>query len=168
MRTIKEIIIHCSATRPDWMKDAPLVDKVAEIDRWHRERGFAGIGYHFVIDRDGAVAKGRDINKVGAHTKGHNKYTVGVCLLGGYESKKTDPFLKNFTRAQDSALRELLDDLKKQIKKPVKISGHNQYANKECPGFIVSEWLIAPPKKPLLAVIVEAVINFLAFWKRKK
>ena len=73
MRKIKEIIIHCSATREG--RDYT----VADIDRWHRERGFFCIGYHFVIYRDGSIHVGRSVEEVGAHCKGHNTVSIGVC-----------------------------------------------------------------------------------------
>ena len=72
MRKIKEIIIHCSATREG--RDYT----VADIDRWHRERGFFCIGYHFVIYRDGSIHVGRSVEEVGAHCKGHNTVSIGV------------------------------------------------------------------------------------------
>ena len=76
MRKIKEIIIHCSATREGRNYT------VADIDRWHRERGFFSIGYHFVIYRDGSIHVGRSVEEVGAHCKGHNTVSIGVCYIG--------------------------------------------------------------------------------------
>lgn len=75
MRKIKEIIIHCSATREG--RDYT----VADIDRWHRERGFFCIGYHFVIYRDGSIHVGRSVEEVGAHCKGHNTVSIGVLFI---------------------------------------------------------------------------------------
>ena len=77
MRKIKEIIIHCSATKEG------RNFTVADIDRWHRERGFFCIGYHFVIYRDGSIHVGRSVEEVGAHCKGHNTVSIGVCYIGG-------------------------------------------------------------------------------------
>ena len=77
MRKIDKVIIHCSAT-PEG-KDYTVED----IDRWHRERGFDCIGYHYVIYRDGSVHKGRDVAKIGAHCKGQNANSIGVCYIGG-------------------------------------------------------------------------------------
>ena len=83
MRPINEIIIHCSATRPDWMSNQPSFAKVAEIRRWHmRDNGWKDIGYHFLIDRDGTVLRGRPLEQVGSHVRGKNNFTIGVCLLG--------------------------------------------------------------------------------------
>ena len=72
MREIKSIILHCSAT-PEG-KDFT----VADITRWHKERGFRTIGYHYVVYRDGTVRKGRPVEQKGAHCEGHNKGSNGV------------------------------------------------------------------------------------------
>lgn len=143
MRPINEIIVHCSATRPEWMAGRAMADKVAEIRRWHmQDRGWKDIGYHYLIDRNGQVAPGRPVEQVGAHVQGHNTGTIGVCLFGGHGSSETDRFEENFTTHQDKALRTLLADLKRKHPGVVKISGHNQYAAKACPGFNVPEWYL--------------------------
>lgn len=141
MRPINEIIVHCAATKNEWMEGRKTSEKVAEIRKWHKNQGWNDIGYHFLIDRDGTVAKGRDVSLVGAHVSGHNTGTIGVCLIGGYYSKETDPFLKNYTPAQEKALKEILENLKKEYPAITKITGHNQYAAKACPGFNVPSWL---------------------------
>ena len=145
MRNLTEIIIHTSATADGWMADKPIADKVAEIDRWHRDRGWSGIGYHYVIDRNGAVASGRALERDGAHVKGHNKGTVGICLVGGATSSATDRFADNYTPQQDEALRKLIGDLQRTYRGIKKITGHNQYAAKACPGFDVPRWLARKP-----------------------
>ena len=73
MRTINEIIVHCTAT-PEG-KDYTVDD----ITRWHKERGSKTIGYHYVVYRDGSVHEGRPLAEVGAHCKGHNAHSIGVC-----------------------------------------------------------------------------------------
>lgn len=141
MRPLNEIIVHCTATHPDFMESRKMADKVAEIRRWHVEgRGWSDIGYHYLIDRDGSVMEGRPIERTGAHVKGHNTGTIGVSLFGGHGSSENDRFEDNFTPAQDFALRQLLHKLQRQygIKK---VTGHNQYAAKACPGFNVPRWL---------------------------
>lgn len=144
MRPITEIIIHCSATRPEWMERFPIAKKVEEIRRWHVQgRGWRDIGYHFLIDRDGRVAKGRPVDQVGAHVQGHNTGTIGVCLIGGHGSSERDKFSDHFTAAQEKALQKLLADLMKAHPDARRISGHNQYAAKACPGFNVPDWYAA-------------------------
>ncbi len=141
MRAINEIIIHCTATKPDWMAGKPTADKVAEVRRWHMdERKWKDIGYHYLIDRDGTIVEGRPVDQVGAHVQGHNTGTVGVCLIGGFGGSADDKFADNFTPEQDKALRALLVGLKSRFAVS-KVTGHNEYAAKACPSFRVSVWL---------------------------
>ncbi len=148
MRQITEIIVHCTATRADWWAGKRTSDKVREIKRWHvQDRGWSDIGYHFLIDRDGTVAKGRDIARDGAHVQGRNKGTIGIALFGGHGSAETDAFSRHFTPQQDAALRNLIADLRKQYGN-VPVTGHNQYAAKACPGFNVPAWLTGKPPAP--------------------
>lgn len=145
MRPVEEIIVHCTATRPDWWQGKTTAEKVAEVKLWHtRDRKWKDIGYHYLIDRDGTVAKGRPVEQVGAHCRGHNTGTIGVALFGGHGSSERDKFSDHFTVEQNKALRELLADLSDTygIKK---ITGHNQYAAKACPGFDVPRWLNRKP-----------------------
>lgn len=137
---VQEIIVHCSATRPEWMAGRPIEEKRAEIKRWHLQNGWSDIGYHWLIDRDGAIIAGRAETVVGAHTVGKNSGTIGICLIGGFGSAETDRFDQHFTSLQDAALRLTIDGIKKrtQIKR---VSGHNEYAAKACPGFNVPSWL---------------------------
>ena len=141
MRDITGIIIHCTATRPDWWSGKSLAKKIAEIRRWHVEdRGWSDIGYHYLIDRDGKIGTGRPIERNGAHVLDHNKGTIGVSMFGGHGSATADDFADNFTPQQNSALRRLIGSLHADYG-PVPVTGHNEYANKACPGFIVSKWL---------------------------
>lgn len=154
MRRINEIIVHCAAVRPNWMEGKSIEAKRDEIKRWHViDNGWADIGYHYVIDRDGQVAPGRPLENAGAHTQGHNANSIGVCLIGGHGSAVNDAFEKNYTNEQDQALRVLLDSLQVRFPTIRKISGHNDYtAAKACPGFKVGRWLTnKPAHKPLMA-----------------
>lgn len=104
MRTINKIIIHCSAT-PEG-KDYTVKD----IDRDHRKRGFAKIGYHYVIYRDGTIHQGRKESEVGAHARGYNANSIGVCYIGGLaRDGKTTKDTR--TQAQRDALVRLLREL---------------------------------------------------------
>ena len=160
MRVINQIIVHCSATKAEWMEGATVQAKVAEIKRWHTvDRGWSDIGYHYLIDRNGFVAAGRPLDKVGAHVKGHNTGSVGICLIGGHGSAATDKFSDHFTNAQDKSLRRLIGQLKADYG-IVAVTGHNRYAAKACPGFRVPDWLDgkppvdadAPATNPLAAI----------------
>lgn len=140
-RTINHIIIHCSAT-PNGRSHT-----VADIDRWHRERGFhrparfkarhnqglTSIGYHYVILVDGTVHTGRHPDEIGAHAAPHNHDSLGVCLIG------TD----RFTPAQWAALRNLVNDLLVEHGgKQTQVCGHRDLptVRKDCPGFDVDVW----------------------------
>lgn len=157
MRKINEIVVHCSATRPDWFAGKTLAAKVKEIKRWHvDDNNWNDIGYHFIIDRDGKVAKGRDVSVAGAHVPKRNANSIGVCLIGGHGSSPTDKFDKNFTPEQNLALRELLQDLQALHVDIEKVSGHNDYANRACPGFKVSEWFTGKQKSAAQSTTVQA------------
>ncbi len=134
--TPTKIIVHCAAT-PNGKKFT-----IAQIDDWHRERGFrrtkpgrarewlTSVGYHFVIRLSGEVERGRDEDEVGAHTAGENVGSLGICLIG------TD----RFTPAQWAALGALIDDLKKRHA-ITSVLGHRDYNSaKECPCFDVAMW----------------------------
>lgn len=131
MRQIKEIIIHCSAT-PEGREVT-----VEDIDKWHRDRGFNGIGYHYVVYLDGSIHKGRDESKQGAHCVLHNACSVGVCYIGGCirEGKKLKP-ADTRTPEQKAALIELLKDLVTRYPDAT-IHGHNEFAQRDCPCFDV-------------------------------
>jgi len=80
MRNIEEIIIHCSAT-PEG-RDV----STEEIRQWHLDRGWSDIGYHFVVELDGTVYDGRPLEIAGAHARGHNSQSIGICYVGGVDS----------------------------------------------------------------------------------
>ena len=146
MRSLSEIIVHCTDTRPEWgdkMTPARIVD---EIRRWHTDpvpkgRGWKDIGYHFIILRDGKVMAGRPLSEVGAHVKGHNTGTVGVSLLGGHGGSAKDKFSDHFTSQQRTALLHLIEELKSEHPTITKVTGHNQYAAKACPCFNVPKFM---------------------------
>ena len=126
------IIIHCAATRPSHEVD------IADIDRWHRAQGWLKVGYNFFIKRDGTVQVGRELMEGGAHAKGYNSKSVGVCLAGGVmEDGKTPE--NNYTPAQWASLEKLVRFLAEQFPK-AKVIGHNDVAAKACPCFDAKEW----------------------------
>lgn len=131
-RNIKEIIVHCSAT-PEGEDYS-----VADIKRWHLNRGFSDIGYHWVITRDGGIHKGRDESKAGAHCTNHNTVSVGVCYIGGCPARTEKDWATKAkdtrTEAQKEALKNLLKEIKTRYPQ-AKIYGHRDFANKGCPSF---------------------------------
>ena len=117
-----------------------------EINMWHRQRGFFNIpsglstGYHYVIRRDGTVEEGRPIDQPGAHAKGYNSTSIGICLVGGIN--KDGKSEANYTPVQWGTLLELVLKLAKSYHIPRnRIIGHNQVAAKDCPCFKVPEWI---------------------------
>ena len=146
MRPLTGIIVHCTATRPEWMAGKSIAAKIAEVRRWHmRDRGWSDIGYHFLIDRDGKVGLGRPIEKTGAHTQGHNTGTIGISLFGGWDSASSDEFHENFTPEQQASLLKLIADLRQKYGN-LTLAGHNNFASKACPGFNVGKWFSAATK----------------------
>ena len=132
MRTINKIIVHCSATQEGKDLDA------AEINKWHLKRGWDGIGYHYVVLLDGVIEYGRSIYKQGAHVKGENEGSIGICYIGGVESKQgsNGEWIAKDTRTpeQKESLLLLLKTLKKMHPEAT-IHGHNEFAAKSCPCF---------------------------------
>lgn len=142
MRPINEIVVHCTATYPDFMADASSGQRVLEVKRWHVEDNkWSDIGYHYLIDRSGELLHGRPLRLAGAHVRGHNANSIGVALFGGKGGTKDQAFEENFTAEQAETLRKLIDRLEGQYGPDLKISGHQDYANKACPCFDVRRWL---------------------------
>lgn len=128
MRKITEIIVHCSAT-PEGRNVT-----IDDIDRWHRQRGWEGVGYHYVIHLDGSIHKGRDLERVGAHCIGHNKQSIGICYIGGLDVNGKPKDTR--TPEQKDSLSTLINQIR--LKYPnVKVFGHRDFANKDCPCFSV-------------------------------
>jgi N-acetylmuramoyl-L-alanine amidase len=132
MRTINKIIIHCSAT-PEGRKVT-----VADIDRWHRQRSFRCIGYHYVIYLDGSIHEGRPLSEIGAHCLGKNVTSIGICYVGGLAADAKTP-KDTRTEAQKAALVKLITELRQQFPGAT-VHGHCEFANKACPCFDVAEY----------------------------
>lgn len=126
MRPINWIVIHCSAT-PNGKEF-----HASDIDKWHKEKGWAGIGYHYVIPIDGRLELGRPVEQVGAHVQGHNSDSIGICMIG------TD----DFTGFQWETLKSWVLELKKLFPAAA-VCGHRDFegVHKTCPGFDVKTWL---------------------------
>lgn len=111
-----------------------------EIDRWHRERGWNGIGYHYVIRRDGRLENGRSLEDAGAHCKGHNKDSIGICLVGGIKDGTKGTAVNDYTDNQWETLKSIVLELKAKYPN-ANIVGHCDYEpNKTCPNFDVLQW----------------------------
>lgn len=130
MRIINEIIIHCSATR----EGADFCAK--DIDKWHKARGWNGIGYHYVVRLDGTIEAGRALSKAGAHCYRHNANSIGVVYIGGLDKNGNPKDTR--TEAQRLSLRNLVTALRHAYGlAESKVHGHNEYAAKACPCFVV-------------------------------
>lgn len=122
MRDIKKHIIHCS--------DSEAGD-VKVIRQWHLERGFADVGYHFVIRRDGVIEVGRQLGVVGAHCENHNHDSIGTCLIGR----------NTFTPEQFASLKVLHGQMAVLFPGLVAYPHHAFNSHKTCPNFEVGEVL---------------------------
>ena len=145
MVRINKIIIHCAATPNGVALSARHKKSAAHvIDDWHEHAGFRReinnrinfnrhlgyIGYHFVIDADGTLENGHKIGEIGAHCKGQNQGSIGICLVG------TD----RFTMRQWDVLAKLINELAQKYPQAT-LHGHREFAAKICPGFDVAEWV---------------------------
>lgn len=148
MRYIDTVVVHCSATRDDQYITAE------DIRRWHVDgNGWSDIGYHYVITRAGEIQTGRPIDRAGAHAKGHNETSIGICLVGGLD--QNDEPQDNFRAAQKTMLRMLLQQLKSEHPTINRICGHRDLSPdvnhdgvitpdewlKACPCFDVADYL---------------------------
>ena len=127
MRSISEIIIHCADT-PEGRDNT-----VADIAAWHKAKGYRTIGYHYVVYRDGSIHPGRPIKEIGAHCKGHNAHSIGICYIGG-QSADGKAHKDTRTPEQKEALLSLLRQLKAQFPNAT-IYGHRDFSSKPCPCF---------------------------------
>lgn len=133
MRKIDEIILHCTAT-PEGRDHS-----IDEVRAWHKQRGFSDIGYHYLITLDGTVQAGRPLEVVGAHCRGHNAHSIGVCYVGGVAADGHTP-KDTRTAAQRTALVALLLKLLMRFR-AARVVGHNELSPKACPSFDVRDFV---------------------------
>ena len=118
-RHVDRVFVHCSAA------SRKNID-AKEIDRWHKQRGWSGIGYHYFIKTDGTLEEGRDLNRTPAAQAGHNRGTIAICLNGLK--------VEDFTEAQFNTLKALCKEIDKEYDY-ITFHGHREVANKLCPVF---------------------------------
>lgn len=139
MRIITLIVIHCSAVRPNKRSSAK------DIDLWHKKKGWNGIGYHFVVRRDGTVETGRDLSEPGAHVVGHNRYSIGICYEGGLDSAGNETDTR--TPEQVKALRELVEEMHFCFPEAMIVGHRDLNPGKKCPCFdVIKEYWDLQPK----------------------
>lgn len=139
MRAINKIIIHCAATPEGRNITTPT------IKEWHLKRGWSDIGYHYVIELDGSVHRGRPVERPGAHTKGQNANSIGICYVGGTD--RNGKAKDTRTAVQRMAMINLLEALLEEHHGAT-VHGHNEFAAKACPSFDVQQeygWLNEKP-----------------------
>ena len=124
MRKIDKIILHCSDS------DIKAHDDIKVIREWHKARNFSDVGYHYFIRKDGTIQKGRNWEKIGAHCKGQNKASIGICLSGRHK----------FTTRQFEALEHTLERLTDAFSE-LPVHGHYEFSEKTCPNFDVSTFM---------------------------
>lgn len=144
MRVITLIIVHCSAVRPYQNSSAK------DIDKWHKNKvthgiHWKGIGYHYVVRRDGTIENGRPLWEPGAHCVGHNKHSIGICYEGGLDNEGVEKDTR--TPAQVKTLRSLIEELHAQFPKALIVGHHDLNPDKPCPCFDVgAEYKDLQPK----------------------
>jgi len=141
MRRITLLVIHCSAVRPDQTSSA------ARIDEWHREKGWKkGIGYHYVVRRNGEIEPGRPEWMVGAHCRNHNAHSIGICYEGGLDIRGQPADTR--TEAQRRSLRKLLELLHKAYPRALIVGHHDLNPQKDCPCIdnVVTEYADLQPE----------------------
>lgn len=119
-RAVSKVFIHCSAA-------SRVTVDAKEVDLWHKQNGWAGIGYHFFIKTDGTLEKGRDLERIPTAQSGHNTGSIAICLNG--------LLVSDFTEAQFNTLRALCKEIDNEYKKKITFHGHCEVSPKTCPVF---------------------------------
>lgn len=142
MRTITLLVVHCTTT--------PAGRPVGRdtVDSWHRQRGWSGIGYHYLVGLDGTVETGREEARVGAHCQHHNAHSIGICYVGGTDREGHPADTR--TEAQRLAIRRLLSELRGRYPKALIVGHRDLNPLKACPSFdAAAEYAdLQPPKTP--------------------
>lgn len=132
MRKITEIIVHCTCTFAQQKVTIEILRK------WHKQRGFKDVGYHYLIDIEGNILTGRPVEQVGAHCTDHNAHSIGVAYAGGLGADARPA--NTLSEKQKVALVQLLTELKERYPE-ASIHGHSEFANKACPCFDVQQFV---------------------------
>lgn len=120
-RWVNKVYLHASAS------DFPQHDNIETMDKWHKARGWSGVGYHYFICKDGTLQVGRSVERVPAAQGGNNRGTIAICCHGLAEEK--------FTHRQFRTLRELCRQINNAYDGKITFHGHCEVSNKDCPVF---------------------------------
>ena len=130
-RSIQYIVVHCSATRAN----IPFTEE--QLLKCHLQRGFKYIGYHFYITRDGELHHCRPVSEPGAHVRGFNRHSIGICYEGGLDEdgKAADTRTSRQKESLHRLVRELL-----QRYPDAKVVGHRDLSPDTNYNGIVDPW----------------------------
>ena len=106
---------------------AAVTCSAQDIDNWHKNNGWSGIGYHYFVRKNGSIYRGRPEWALGAHVSGMNNCSLGICAEGDYDKEQTMP------DAQKSAIIALIKDVKSRYPN-AKVVGHRDIGSSDCPG----------------------------------
>ena len=140
MRSIHLIVVHCSATRCN------RAYPVTTLIRDHQQR-FGFTGYHYYVTRDGHITQTRHLQLPGAHARGYNAHSIGVCYEGGLDARGETADTR--TPAQKAAMRRLLEELHGRYPRAVIVGHHDLNPQKPCPCIenVVHEYADLQPKE---------------------
>jgi len=155
---ITHIVLHYSATYADQDLD------IRDIDRMHRARGWKGVGYHYVIKRDGMIERGRKESEIGAHVGGQNTGKIGICLIGGLDRAKGPKVgVDNRTDAQKQSAASLIRELVERYPN-AKVVGHRDLAATLCPAYDAAAWWASVNKPDTSPAPVQDTKPAAPFW----
>lgn len=138
---ITHIVLHYSATYADQNLD------IRDIDKMHKARGWKGVGYHYVIKRDGMIERGRKETEIGAHVGGQNTGKIGICLIGGLDrATGHNVGVDNRTDAQKASAKALITELLARYP-GAKVLGHRDLAATQCPAYDAAAWWASVSKQ---------------------
>ncbi len=116
---IEQIVVHHSAS---------LTGTAEDFARWHvLERGWPGIGYHYVVEKDGSIIMGNPLTNISYNTQNQNTKSVGIVLSGDFEQEQP-------TAAQMTSLSNLIAYLRNELPQSLQVYGHRDFAATSCPG----------------------------------
>ena len=145
-RKVNQVFLHHSAS------DLPEHDDISVIRKWHLERGFKDVGYHYFITMNGLIQAGRPLEKIPAAQKGHNKNTIAICLSG-------EAF---FSDRQKASLVFICNRINENYDN-ITFHGHKEVGNTLCPAYDYKVWLNLDEEGGIRPKIPwwETLLNFL-------